>query len=140
MYTCPVCAVHPSSHSLTKVAEKNGIFYFYTCPAKATVYDVKGILAHYDGVLSEIPENKEWIWIFDSIGFGITHAMQTNVAIELTNLISTKFSKNLKKIKIINPTVYITMMHTILMPFLNQTLRDSIEMCELKTAEEVYKN
>ena len=104
------------------------------------MYDVKGILAHYDGVLSEIPENKEWIWIFDSIGFGLTHAMQTNVAIELTNLISTKFSKNLKKIKIINPTFYITMMHTILMPFLNQTLRDSIEMCELKTAEEIYKN
>lgn len=126
MYTCPLCAVDPSSHSLTKM-EKNGLVYFYTCPAKATMYDVKSILAHYNGVLSEIPD-KEWIWIVDGEGFGVTHAMQTTVAIELTNLISTKFSKNLKQIKIINPTFYITMMHTILMPFLNQKLRDIIEL------------
>jgi len=118
MYTCPICAIHPSSHSLTKVEEKNGIVYYYTCPAKATMYEVNGILTHYDGVLSEIPENKEWIWIVDGEGFGFTHAMQINVAIELSKLISSKFSKNLKKITIINPTFYITMMHTIIMPFL----------------------
>ena len=129
MYICPICSVHPSSHSLTKVAEKNGVFYYYTCPAKATMYnDVKGILTHYDGVLSEVPENKEWVWIFDSEGFGFTHAMQINVAIELSNLISTKFSKNLKKITIINPTFYITMTQNIIMPFLNQKVRDIIEI------------
>ena len=136
-YTCPICKVTPFSHSLKKV-EKNGILYYYTCPAKATLYyDVKGILNHYDGVLSEIPENKEWVWIFDSLGFGFTHAMQINVAIELTKLI-TKFSKNLKKIIIINPTSYITITHNIVMPFLNQKLRDCIEInYEAKTIEEI---
>lgn len=128
MYKCPICEVWPSSHSLKKVGEKNGIFYYYTCPAQAIMYDdVKGIINHYDGVLSEIPENKEWIWIFDSKGFGFTHAIQTNVAIELSKLI-TKFSKNLKKIIIINPTFYITITHKLIIPFLNQKVRDIIEI------------
>jgi hypothetical protein len=139
MYKCPICTVWPSSHSLIKVGEKNGILYYYTCPAQAIMYyDVKGIINHYAGVLSEIPENKEWIWIFDSEGFGLTHAMQTNVAIELTRLISTKFSKNLKKIIIINPSFYVTMSHQIILPFLNKKLKDSIEInYELKTVEEI---
>jgi len=118
---------------LKKVGEKNGIVYFYTCPAQAILYDdVKGIINHYDGVLSEI--DKEWVWIFDSLDFGFTHVMQTTVAIELSNLISSKFSKNLKKIIIINPNVYITIMHTIIMPFLNKKVRDSIEINQSTTS------
>ena len=44
-----------------------------------------------------MPENIEWVWIFDSCEFTIKHAMQTNVAIKLAKLISNKFSRNLKK-------------------------------------------
>ena len=69
-YTCPLCKLQPSSHSLTNILEQNGIIYYYTCPSQAILYyDVKGIINHYDGVLSEIPENKEWVWIFYSLGF-----------------------------------------------------------------------
>lgn len=137
-YVCPLCKLQPSSHSLKKVLEEKGIIY-YTCPAQATLYyDVKSIINHYDGVLSEIPENKEWIWIFDSLDFGFIHMMQTNVAIELAKLISNKFSKNLKKIIIINPTVYITLIHKIIMPFLNKKTRDIIEIdYETKYIEEL---
>ena len=128
MYTCPLCAVNPSSHSLIKMADKNGIVYFYTCPAKATEYE--GIINHYEGVLSEI--KKKWVWIVDGKGFGLTHAMQIHTAIELSKFISTC---NLKKIIIINPTIYITMTHKIVMPFLNV----NIEMNESKTAEELME-
>ena len=87
-YTCPLCKLLPSSHSLTKLFEKKGIIYYYTCPSEAILYyDVKGIINHYDGILSEMPENKEWVWIFDSLGFTLIHAMQTTVAIELAKLI-----------------------------------------------------
>ena len=76
--------------------------------------------------------------MFDSAGFGFTHAIQINVAIELSQLISNKFSKNLKKIIIINPTSYITITHNIVMPFLNQKLRDIIEInYEAKTADAI---
>lgn len=109
------------------------IFYYYTRPSQAIMYDVKGIINHYDGVLSEIPENKEWIWIFDSEGFGVRHAMQINVAIELAHLISTKFSKNLNKVIILHPTFYITI-HKIITPFLNQKLKDCIEIHETEVS------
>jgi hypothetical protein len=139
-YICPVCKLLPSSHSLTRVLEKKGIIYYYTCPAEAILYyDVNGIVSHYDGVLSDMPENKEWVWIFDSSGFSICHAMQTNVAIELAKLISNKFSKNLKKIIIINPTFYITITHKMIMPFLNNKVRDIIEMnYEMNRAEDIF--
>ena len=138
-YVCPLCKILPSSHSLTKVSEKKGIIYYYTCPSQAILYyDVNGIVNHYDGVLSEIPYNKDWVWIFDSLDFGIIHAMQTNVAIELAKLISNKFYKNLKKIIIINPTIYITITHKMIMPFLNNKVRDIIEMnYEKKCVEEI---
>ena len=124
MYICPFCELNPSSHSLKKI-EKDGALYFYTCPAKATLYyDAKSILNHYKGVLSEI--DKEWIWIFDGAGFTFEHAIQTTVAIELAKLLST--FPMLKKIIIINPSFFIRIPYEIVMPFLNQKLRDSIVM------------
>jgi len=139
-YECPICKLLPNSHSLTKVLERKEIIYFYSCPSQAILYyDVKGIVNHYDGVLSEVPENKEWIWIFDSLGFGLIHALETTVAIELVKLITNKFSKNLKKIIIINPTLYTTITHTMIMPFLNNKLRYIIEInSESTTAEEIF--
>ena len=139
-YTCNQCQLLPSSHSLIKILEKKEIIYYYTCPSQAKLYyDVKGIIEHYDGVLSEMSANKEWIWIFDSLDFSFIHAIQINVAIELAKLISNKFSKNLKKIIIINPTFYITVIHTLIIPFLNDKVRDIIELnYELKSAEEVF--
>ena len=139
-YICPLCKILPSSHSLTKILEKNGIIYYYTCPSQAILYyDVTGIVNHYDGVLSEMSENKEWVWIFDSLDFSVIHAMQLNVAIELAKLISNKFSKNLKKIIIINPTLYIKITHKMIMPFLNNKVRDLIEInCEANRSEDVF--
>lgn len=138
-YECPICRLLPNSHSLTKVLEKKEIIYFYSRPSQAIMYyDVTGIVNHYTGVLSEIPENKQWVWIFDSLGFGLTHASQTTVAIELAKLISNKFSKNLNKIIIINPTMYVTMMHKFLMPFMSNKVRRIIEINRASTsAEEV---
>jgi hypothetical protein len=142
-YKCPLCELMPSSHSLIKLLERKGIIYYYTCPAQAILYyDVKGIINHYNGVLSEIPEDKEWVWICDSLDFTIKHAMQTDVAIELAKLISNKFSKNLKKIIIINPTFYITITHKMLMPFLNKNVRDIIVINHEDSCAEqiIYKN
>lgn len=128
-YECPLCKLQPFSHSLTKLSEKKGIIYYYTCPSQAILYyDAKSIIDHYYGELSEMPENREWIWIFDSLDFTLKHAIQTNVAIELAKLISNKFSKNLKKIIIINPTFYIKITHKILIPFLNEKVKNIIEI------------
>ena len=99
VYTCPICLLDPLSHSLTNFLEKDNTYYFYTCPAKSKLYfDAISIIDHYNGVLSEIPENKKWIWVLDVLGFGFNHFLQIEVAKELSKLISSKFSENLEKI------------------------------------------
>lgn len=138
-YICPFCALDPLSHSLTEITEYNDTIYYYTCPSKAKLYfDAKSIINHYDGVLSEIPENKQWVWIFDSNDFRMKHFLQIEVGIELAKLISRKFSNNLKKIIIINPNIYISSVYSLVYPFMNEKLRSIIEMnYEYKTSKDV---
>jgi hypothetical protein len=128
-YTCPLCALNPASHSLTEVIEKENTLYYYTCPSKADLYfDATSIINHYEGVLKEISENKQWVWIFDAKGFNLKHFLQIQVAIELAKLISLKFSKNLKRIIIINPTFYVSSTYNVIGPFLNEKIKSIIEI------------
>jgi hypothetical protein len=109
--------------------EKENTLYYYTCPSKAELYfDSTSIINHYDGVLSEIPENKQWVWIFDAIEFNLKHFLHIQVGIDLAKLISSKFSKKLKKIIIINPTFYISSTYSIIQPFLNPKIKSIIEI------------
>lgn len=138
VYTCPLCLLDPLSHSLTNFLEKENTYYFYTCPSKAKLYfDTISIINHYNGVLSEIPENKNWVWVLDGMGFGLNHFLQIQVAMELSKLISSKFSKNLEKIIIINPSGYISSVYAIIKPFLNHKIKSIIEInCEIKSINE----
>ena len=139
VYTCPLCLLDPSSHSLTNFLEKENTYYFYTCPAKSTLYfDTISIINHYNGVLSEIPENKKWVWVLDVMGFGLDHFLQIQVATELSKLISSKFSKNLEKIIIINPSGYVSAVYAIVKPFLNDKVKSIIEINhEIKTVDDI---
>ncbi len=129
VYVCPICRINPLSHSLMEVMEKDNTLYYYTCPSKAELYfDATSIINHYDGVLSEIVENKQWVWVFDSNDFGLKHFLEMQVAIKLSKLISSKFSKNLKRIIIINPTFYVSSTYNIIRPFLNEKLKSIIEI------------
>jgi len=127
-YECPLCLIDPLNHSLNKLFENKKEIYYYSCPSKAKLYfDVNGIINHYTGELSQIPKDKEWVWIFDGTKFDFNHFIQFNVGIELAKLISTKFSNNLKKIIIINPTIYISSTYIIIKPFLNEKVKNLIE-------------
>jgi hypothetical protein len=139
VYTCPLCLLDPLSHSLTNFLEKENTYYFYTCPSKAKLYfDTTSIIHHYNGVLSEIPENKNWVWVLDGMGFGLNHFLQIEVAMELSKLISSKFSKNLEKILIINPSGYISSVYNIIKPFLNHKINSIIEInYEIKSINDI---
>lgn len=141
-YQCPLCLLDPLSHSLIKIKEINDTIYFYACPSQAKLYfDVDSIIKHYDGVLSEIPTNKKWIWIFDSYNFNFKHFIQINVGIELAKLISSKFSHNLKEIIIINPTFYISSTYNLIYPFLNDKLRSIIQFnSQYKNYNDILEN
>ena len=128
VYNCPLCLLDPLSHSFYKFLEKQNTHYFYTCPSKAKLYfDTTSIIQHYNGILSDIPEGKQWIWVFDGMGFGWKHSLQINVAIQLAKIISRKFSNNLKKIIIINSSSYVSSIYNIVKPFLNNNIQSTIE-------------
>ena len=139
VYTCPLCLLDPLSHSLTNFLEKDNTYYFYTCPAKSKLYyDTNSIIDHYNGVLSDIPKNKKWIWVLDVMGFGFNHFLQIEVAKELSKLISSKFSENLEKILIINPSGYVSAVYAIVKPFLNNKVKSIIEINhEIKTVGDI---
>lgn len=141
-YNCPLCLLDPYNHSLKKLAVRENTYIYYACPSEAKMYnDTEGILNHYEGVLSEIPEDKEWIWIFDSHDFFLKHYLQIDVGIGLAKLITNKFSKNLKKIIIINPTFYISSTYTIVRVFLNDDVRNKVKFnYNYKTASELLEN
>lgn len=141
-HICPFCALDPLSHSLMEITEYNNTIYYYTCPSKAKLYfDAKSIINHYNGVLSEIPENTQWVWIFDSMDFNLKHFLQIEVGIELAKLISNKFSNKLKKIIIINPNLYTSSLYRLVHPFLNKKLRSIVEInYEFKTHNDIISN
>jgi len=125
---CEKCFMDPTSHSFKKISEKNGVITYYTNPSKSKLYtDTEGILAHYDNVLKQI-ENKKWIWIFDSEGFDLKHAIEVKTGIGIAKILTDKYADNLQEIKIINPTWHISTMLTAIWPFLNQRTRYKINI------------
>lgn len=126
-YVCSLCSIDPLSHSLTKLKETDSKICFYTCPSEAKLYfDSESIIHHYNGVLSEIPNNKMWILILDGKNFDFSHFIQFTVGIQLAKLITRKFSENLLKIIVINPTIYINFTYDSVKMFLSNNVKDKI--------------
>lgn len=123
---CPVCAEDPTSHSFKQIETlPDGTVIMYTKPAEASKYwDRDGILFHYDQKLSTLGD---WVWVFDAEDFSFEHMLEVDVAISLAKLISSKYSKTLKKILIVNPSFMVQIMLTIVTPFLNKHIRSLIK-------------
>jgi len=68
--------------------------------------------------------NKQWMWIFDSRGFSMEHALNIRLARALAQLINNKYSHNLKKIIIVNPTWHINITLKIVLPFLDRRVKN----------------
>lgn len=133
---CQDCKKDPKSHSLKNLGIHNGITYFYTCPAKAKKYnDADGIIIHYDGVLSQ--NKTDWIWVFDGDGFTTKHLLEIDVGVKLSKLITKKYSHNLKKIIVINPSWNIKLVLELLYPFLNNYLKSKIEILENPSLDDI---
>ena len=126
-HICKTCHEDSTSHSFSKLCEIGGVSFFYTKPADAMKYtDREGILAHYDNMM-KYNGDKPWTWIFDSDGFGMKHAMEVRTGIEIAQLITSKYSTNLQKIIVKNPTWYVNLMYTIVSPFLSTRVNSMIE-------------
>jgi hypothetical protein len=126
-HICKTCHEDSTSHSFSKLCEIAGVSIFYTKPADATKYtDREGILAHYDNMM-KYNGDKPWTWIFDGDGFEMKHLMEVKTGIEIAQLITSKYSNNLQKIIVKNPTWYIKLMYSVVSPFLSTKVNSMIE-------------
>ena len=125
---CEKCMTDPTSHSFKRLVEKDGVVVYYTNPSKSTLYkDTEGILNHYINALETIGD-KKWVWIFDSEGFDINHALEVHTGIGIAKIVSGKYGQNLQEIKLINPTWHIQTMLLVIWPFLNNTIKQKINI------------
>ena len=125
---CSKCEMDPTSHSFKKLSEKNGVSVYYTNPTKAKLYtDTVGILSHYDNALKQVG-NKKWVWIFDSEGFDLKHALEVKTGSGIAKLLTDKYADNLVEVKIINPTWHIKSMLTVVWPFLTDSTKNKVKI------------
>jgi len=125
MTDCEICRETPGSHSFTKLADTvNGEACYYTCPGAALKYnDLEGIIRHYKLELDKL-EGKSWVWILDGTGFSLKHAMELQIAIELSMLVE---RYKVLKIIVINPNVYIKAIKLGLWLVLSESMKLRIE-------------
>ena len=135
VFICPKCEKEPGSHSFMKIKEQpDGTAVFYTCPSQAKCStDKEGIIFHYTGLLND-NGSTPWILIFDGKGFTLEHTLNVGLTMELTKLINDKYSSNLKKIIIVNPTWHINTTLKMITPLLNENVRNLI----FKSKKEFY--
>lgn len=115
-------------HSFSKISEKDGVSNYYTCPAKAILFnDSKGILRHYE---MELEDNayKQWTWTFDCSGFTIAHAAEIQTAIGICKLLKSRHGDSLQCISVINPTWHIHSLLYVIWPFMTDHLRSIIQI------------
>lgn len=128
MVRCPACKLNPMCHSFSKISEKDGVSNYYTCPAKAILFnDSKGILRHYE---MELEDNayESWTWTFDCSGFTIAHAAEIQTAIGICKLLKSKHGDSLQCISVINPTWHIHSLLYVIWPFMTDHLRSIIQI------------
>lgn len=135
-HICPICQIDPTAHSFQQMSVKNDfVNLFYTCSSKATQYfDHAGVLNHIDLLLLENGD-KLWVWVFDCTGFTIAHAMEINLGLAISKLITQKYGQNLLKIWIIHPTWTIQFMINAIWPFLTDELKRKIKVTDYTLAE-----
>ena len=97
---------------------------FYTNPFKAKIYrDHEDLLTHFDHMLSPYPATRHWIWVIDGDGFDTDHILEVRAGMALLGLLTEKYLGHLKEIRIINPSVHMTVLLKVVMPFLNDSIR-----------------
>ena len=115
---CETCLKDPTSHSFSKLCEKDKVSIFYTKPSEAKKYnDIDGILKHMDNMLTKHVSYK-WAWIFDAEGFEQKHLMELTLTKSIIQLINEKYSSNLEYIHIKNSNSLIKQLFNLLGPIL----------------------
>jgi hypothetical protein len=119
---CNYCQYN-NQHSFHKLNEDNAAVYFYTCHSKTKSYD--GFIDHMIIELLKV-KNKKWIWIFDSLLFGLKHFINKTFGIQLLDFLNNYIHIELDQIIIINQTISFRMLLTSIWYCLPKHIKDKI--------------
>jgi len=110
-FTCKPCAARPGEHCFIPLGfDATGAALIYGCPARASGSSVEETVAHAAHALEKSfagedgdPAPRQWVWVVDFTGFGITHALQARLGLAFGYLFREHFPERLKKIILLNP-------------------------------------
>ena len=129
---CKACDVDPKSHSFFRIATKDSVQIFYSCPSEATkYYDKESVQIHCREKLQEKGNTTKWIFIFDGTGYTLRHAMAIGVSLSFLRVIE-EHADTLIEIRILNTSTYVATMLNIMKPFIPDNIYSKINWDTLK--------
>lgn len=129
---CSKC-VSDASYSFKKVSDRPGKpVVFYTNPYKAKIYrDHEDLVTHFDHMLAPVlSTHRRWLWVIDGEGFDTDHIVEVRVGLTLLRLLTDKYLGSLQDIRIINPSVHLSVLLKVVLPFLQENVRRMIHVME----------
>ena len=111
-FSCAPCAATPGEHCFIPLgADATGAALVYGCPARASGSgNIEHTVAHVAHALEKQfageeggPAPRQWVWIVDFSGFGLTHALQARLGISFGGMFRDHFPERLKRIVLLNP-------------------------------------
>ena len=111
-FSCAPCAASPGEHCFVPLgADATGAMLVYGCPGRASGSgDIESTVTHVAHALDKqfageesaaVP--RQWVWVVDFSGFGLTHALQARLGLSFGFMFRDHFPERLKKIVLINP-------------------------------------
>lgn len=120
---CKRCVNGVKFHSFDYITDISGIKFFYCFPA----HNVDSVKTREDmlNFVSHFPqEDVKWSVVFHANGYGLSHMMPIDVAIEMGKLCQQLHLKKLQKVYIIQGSWLMEFCIRCVFPFLNKEMRE----------------
>eukprot|EP00760_Papus_ankaliazontas_P020576 PhM_4_TR18462/c0_g1_i1/m.77200 len=119
---CHLCDVDPYQHCFIPLGfDCFGNVVVYGCAPRARNHDADHAVRHVTQTLFYIwesfPFSKQWVWIVDFNGYGLTHAMQAKIGIAFLTTFDNHFPERLRAVILVNPPSVFQVLLKALKPF-----------------------
>jgi len=135
MADCPLCKLHPGSHSFSRFGDLNGAALFYTAPSESTDFresderlaDFRMHLAEASGIA--------WIWVFDCGNMEAKHSTPVAFAVGLARVLIAEHEDTLQEIWILRSNMWLYSIIKVFQKLFTSKLLNRIRFMEDSVAE-----
>jgi hypothetical protein len=137
-FTCSACAASPGSHCFIPLGSDGGnAVLVYGAPARASAGgEVAATVSHCVNALEKQWRNdgsRQWVWIVDFRGFGLTHALNARLGIAFAQVFKDHFPERLKRIVLLNPPLVFKVLISAIGAIADSRTLAKIEQIEFQT-------